>query len=235
MSRASSLACLAAGAMLGFGGMAAQAATVTFTQLAGVTGGSPAATAVFRADLSGVGLGQIASIVIQDSNSGIGGAGGQFSGFDLDAVVISTVLITDAADIALLTPAAVLDIAGSILVAGTQRAPADPALFGTSGGQVDNAVATLTAFDGDSIAGPGADGFVSLGDGGRLSINLVAPLPVSTPLYLYIGEVGDNGEVADGTVTLSSDPVRVSEPVSLALLGIGIAGLAAVRRRRPTA
>lgn len=209
---------------------AAQAASVSFTELTGVTGGTLAGTGVFRADLSTLGLGQIASISIADNSGGLGGSPGQFSGFDLDAIVISTVLITDASQVGLLTRAAVLDLANSVLAGGTQRPPTDPALFGTSGGQVNNAVATLDAFDGESSTVT-PDGFVSLGDNGILSVNLVAPIAVSTPLYLYIGEVGNNGEVAASNVTLSSTPIDVPEPFSLALLGAGLAGLAMVRRR----
>lgn len=210
---------------------ASQAAPVSFTELTGVTGGTLAGTGVFRADLSTLGLGQIASISIADNSGGLGGSPGQFSGFDLDAIVISTVLITDASQVGLLTSAAVLDLANSVLTGGTQRPPTDPALFGTSGGQVNNAVATLDAFDGESSTAT-PDGFVSLGDNGILSVNLVAAIAVSTPLYLYIGEVGNNGEVAASSVTLSSTPIDVPEPFSLALLGAGLAGLAVVRRRR---
>ena len=49
------------------------------------TGGSTAAMI-----LTGLGLTTIQSISITDSNSGVGGAGGQFSGFDLDAIRLAT-------------------------------------------------------------------------------------------------------------------------------------------------
>ena len=73
------------------------AASVTFTKLTGLTGGSPANTAVFKADLSSLGLAELLSITITDGSFGLGGAVGQFSGFDLDAVQISTVNCADAA------------------------------------------------------------------------------------------------------------------------------------------
>lgn len=211
----------------------ASAAPVTFTKLTGLTGGAPAETGVYRADLSGLGLGQIASVTIQDASVGLGGSPGQFSGFDLDAVVLSTVLIADASQVGSLVPAALFDFAGSMLAGGAQRPPTDPALFGTSGGQVDNAIARLGLFDGNSTTAiPGADGFVSLGDNGVLSINLTAPLALGGPLYLYIGEVGDNGEVAASSVTVSDTPVTVPEPMSATLFGLGLLGLAGITRAR---
>ena len=55
-----------------------------FFKLTGLAGGSPEGTAVYKADLSGVGLADLASISIFDNSGGLGGAAGQFSGFDLD-------------------------------------------------------------------------------------------------------------------------------------------------------
>jgi hypothetical protein len=212
----------------------AHAIPVTFTLLSGVTGGNPAATGVFVANLSSIGLGDIASVTIIDNSGGLGGAPGQFSGFDLDAVVLSTVSISDASQIGSLTRAGTFDFTHTVFTPGTQRTPVDPALFGTSGGKVDNSVATLNTFDGNSTtnvppAGPPvAFGFVSLGDGGILSINLTSPVPTGGPLFLYIGEVGNNGEVAASSISVSD--TAIPEPASMLLLLGGAGAMAAVRR-----
>ena len=216
---------------------AVQAGTVsvTFTELTGITGGSPAGTGVFRADLSALPLGQIASVTIQDNSGGLGGSPGQFSGFDLDAIVLSTTLITDATQVGSLVHTGTFNFATSVLTPGTQRAPADPALFGTTGGQVDNAVATLNVFDGNSTTAiPGAFGFVSLGDNGQLAINLTTALLTGGPLFLYIGEVGNNGEVAASAISISDTPVATPLPAALPLFasGAGVLGFLGWRRKR---
>jgi len=210
----------------------AWAVPVSFTQLTGLTGGSPAETAVFKADLSSVGLATILSITIRDNSGGLGGATGQFSGFDLDAVKLSTTDCADAACAAGLAGLAVFDFgAGTHFTPGSQRPPADPKLFGTgpTGNTMDNSVARLGAFDGNSTTAiPGADGFISMGDNGILSFNLTSAASTAG-LRLYIGEVGNNGEVAASDIQVSSS--RIPEPATLVLLGLGIAGLAAGRRR----
>jgi hypothetical protein len=185
----------------------ARAATVpvTFTQLPGLAGGTLAATGVFVADLTSPSfpLGQIASVTITDNGSTAAGSPGQFSGFDLDAIVLSTTLIVNASQVGTLVNTGPFNFATSFLVGGSQTAPADPALFGTSGGQVNNAVATLGVFDGESTTAiPGADGFVSLGVGGVLSIDLIAALAAGGSLYLYVGEVGNNDEVLLSGITV---------------------------------
>lgn len=208
------------------------AVPVTLVELTGLTGGSPAATAVFKADLSSIGIATILSISITDNSGGLGGSPGQFSGFDLDAIKLSNTDCADAACAAAAAGVAVFDFAGgTVFSAGTQRAPADPKLFGTgpAGTTVDDLVATLGAFDGDSTTAiPGADGFMSLGDDGMLSFNLTSGVSPGG-LFLYIGEVGNNGEVAASNIQVRE--TTVPEPGSIALLAAALAGLATVRRR----
>jgi hypothetical protein len=108
----------------------AQAAPLTLTKLSGVTGGTLAATAVFRADLASAGLGNFQSITIRDNSGGLGGAAGQFSGFDLDAILISDQLCSTAACAKGLTGLSVFDfLGGTLFTPGSQRAPTDPKLY----------------------------------------------------------------------------------------------------------
>lgn len=213
------------------GAVSAQAIPVTFTPLTGVTGGTLAATGVFRADLSSIGLSSILSITIGDNSFGLGGSAGQFSGFDLDAIKLSTTLCADAACAQGLAGLSVFDFgAGTIFSPGVQRAPTEPKLFGTNltGTAVEDAVATLGNFDGEATTAiPGAFGFLSLGDGGQISFNLTAAVSTAG-LYLYIGEVGDNGEVAAGNIRVSEN--RVPLPGTLPLAALGLLALALRRR-----
>ncbi|MHB9072595.1 MAG: PEP-CTERM sorting domain-containing protein [Desulfobaccales bacterium] len=209
----------------------ATSATIAFTKLSGLTGGSPAGTAVYRADLSGLGLVTIESLSIQDSNLG-GGSPGKFSGFDLDAIKLANSAVGDASLVNALAGLGVFNFspAGTLFVAGTQTPPVDPGeMFGTAGGNIDNAVATLGAFDGNSATDITAFGFVSLGNGGKVAFNLTGPLS-TTNLFLYIGEVGDNGEVASGTISASDGPV-VPAPATLYLFGSGLIGLLGFRAK----
>jgi hypothetical protein len=222
--------------MSAYSAAAATLNNITFTKLEGITGGKPAGTAVYYADLSNIDF-DISSITIADSNAG-GGTTGAFSGFDLDAIKLSRELVTNAASVNGISSLGVFDFTsnGTVLTPGTQRDPVnsvDPAkapdLFGSTGGIVNNSVARLESFDANSTsalqvnsANPTtAFGFVSLGDGGKISFNLTSAISASgNPLYLYIGEVGDNGEVVNGQIVVSDQPVQVPEPTGIAALSI---------------
>lgn len=186
--------------------------TLNFTKLDGLTGSASAPlTALYRADLSNLGF-DINSLTIADGGSGIGGSGGIYSGFDLDAIKLSNTLITSAADITNLPGLNVFDFspARTVFTPGTQRSSTEPDLsgsnlFGTISDNINNAVATLGDFDANPTIGPNTIGLSSLGDGGKVGFNLTSPVSTTgSPLYLYIGEAGDNGEVAAGQITVSN-------------------------------
>jgi hypothetical protein len=85
----------------------------------------------------------------------------------------------------------------------------------------------LGAFDADSTTVT-PDGFLSLGDGGVISFNLTGAVSTAG-LFLYIGEVGDNGELAAGSIIVRDSTVPL--PPSTALVGLGLGALLAARRR----
>jgi MYXO-CTERM domain-containing protein len=213
----------------------AQAATVSvgFTPLPGFAGVN--GTAIYMADLSGLAMSEIRSITLVDSNSGVGGSPGAFSGFDLDAIKLSTTLASTALAASAAAGLDVFDFsaAGTLYTPGTQRAPAATKLSGTdaTGTQVDPLFATLSVFDAIWFGA----GSVTLGDGGSIAFNLTMPTSTSG-LYLYVGEVsGDPGEALSGLLLVSSEPVdpnAVSEPGMASLLLLSLGALGWVRRRR---
>ena len=79
-----------------------------------------------------------------------------------------------------------------------------------------------------------------MGDGGKSAFDLTSLVPTSS-LFMYIGEVGDNGEVAAGTITVSDVPTgRVPEPLTLVLTVMAVGAVGAkvrsrIRQPRPTA
>lgn len=226
-------------------GIASQAgaATIplTFTKLIGDTGGNPAQTAVYRAKINANTLTQILSIRIRDNSSSSAGADGQFTGFDLDGIKLSTTSVSFASTAKFLGGLNVFNFgAGTTFTPGTQDAPFDAKLFGTTanGLDVNNTVATLGAFDGNSttntnpIFGKVANGFVSLGLGGQISFNLTSPVANNQALYLYVGEVGDNGELLNTSIEVSDQAVAVPVPASAWMGLMTMAGLVLARTTR---
>lgn len=207
----------------------AQPIGVDFVRLSGSVAQG---TAVFRADLSSIALSEIRSITLIDSDSGTGGSPGQYSGFDLDAIKLSTTLATSAAQASGAIGLDVFDFrpSGTLFTPGTQRAPVNPKLNGTdpTGLNVDPTWATLASFDAVWFG----TGSVTLGDGGRVAFNLTSPVSTSG-LYLYIGEVsGDPGEAIAGSLLVSALPVPEPSTSTLILMGsLLVAGAARHRRR----
>ncbi|MDB9524531.1 choice-of-anchor L domain-containing protein [Oscillatoria sp. CS-180] len=181
---------------------------------------NPPETAVFRANLSD--LQQLQSLTIADSGSGAGGAGGERTGFDLVGVKISNVLIDDAASIDDIPGLDLFDFSplSTYFTPGEQRPSSNPNfpetadMFGSLHGNVNNAIATLGEFDFD-----GDTGFISLGDGGSVGFDLTQALDFNnlsetlgldpdSPLYLYVGEAGNNGESLTGQITASAQRIN---------------------------
>ena len=201
----------------------AETATLSLTRLSGSVAQG---TAIFRADLSSLTFGQIQSITLIDSDSKTGGSSGQYSGFDLDAIKLSSTFATTAALANTAPSLSVFDFtpAGTDFTPGTQRPPAAAKLNGTdaTGLNVDPSFATLSVFDAIFFG----TGSVTLGDGGSISFSLTAPVETAG-LYLYLGEVsGSAGEGLAGKLVVTSVP----EPTTIALLLGGLALLQTKRR-----
>lgn len=98
---------------------------------------------------------------------------------------------------------------------------------------VDPTFATLGSFDARFFGA----GSVSLGDGGVIAFDLTSAASVSSPLYLYVGEVGlGGGEGIAGSVVVSDSPVAaIPEPSAYAMMLVGLSavGWFARRKRQP--
>ncbi|MFN3642892.1 MAG: hypothetical protein ACK4TB_08215 [Gemmobacter sp.] len=178
-------------------------------QRIGVTAGG---SVVFRAEIPDL-PGGLRSLRLEDSRLGEG-AGGVFSGFDLDAVILSRDVMTVTGGQAQPGSIRAIDAFdfspfGTRLAPGEQR-PGTVAenllglrdLAGTVNGFVNEGFARLGAidFNGSPLAG----GAVSLGDGGAVSFDLTRSVSTAAPLYLYVAEAFDAGETLAGRVTVSN-------------------------------
>ena len=103
--------------------------------------GQVGSTGVFVAELSDINF-DINSITFADSGSGIGGLEGRWSGFDIDAIVISDKLINLATEVDSLTATAlnVFDFspASTTFEPGTQRPTDEQGLIGDLNGTIND-------------------------------------------------------------------------------------------------
>ena len=213
---------------------AAFAATVTptFTDEGIDTTGTATSTRMFRADLTGLGLTEIGAITVNDSNSGVGGSSGIYSGFDLDAIFLDV-------DGSLATSgdrffaSSFLYIAGSSRGGGSPVSPSGGPMNGASSATtVDEAWATLGSIDGIFFG----TGSITLGDGGSLTAVFDPTISIGSSLFLFAGEVsGSPGETLTGLVEVTDTPPTLTPvplPAGLPLMLSGLLGMGFLARRK---
>ena len=187
-------------------------------------------TRMYGANLTGLGLTEIGSVKVTDSNSGLGGSPGIYSGFDLDAIFLDV-------DGDLATTGDRYFASSFIFSAGSIRAGSDqppspsggPVNGAVSSTQVDTAWATLNDIDAIWFG----RGSLTLGDGGELTAVFASPIQIMSSLYLFVGEVsGDPGEIVTGSIEVSDTVPAVPLPATAPLLlaAVGFLGLRRLRR-----
>jgi hypothetical protein len=210
----------------------AQAASVapTFVNV-GTNTTTADSTTLLRADLTGLGLTQIGSVQINDSNSGLGGSPGAFSGFDLDAIFLD--IDGDASTLGDQAYASSFIFTGGTLrpdPGGTFTSDTAGPLQGSASiNSVDEAFSTLNAVDAIFFG----TGSLTLGDGGVLTAIFSPEFLLGPSLFLFVGEVGTGiGEDITGLIKVSETSVVPLPPAFLLLLSaLGIGGLMGRKRR----
>lgn len=210
--------------------------TPTFTDEGIDTTGTATSTRMYRADLTGLGLTEVGAITLNDSNSGLGGSTGIYSGFDLDTIFLDV-------DGLLTTDTDRFFVDSFLFSAGTTRsgsfAPPSPSGGPTNGSSsatsIDESWATLNDIDGVFFS----TGSLTLGDGGSLTAVFDPTISIGSSLFLFAGEVsGDAGETLTGLVEITDTPPTMTPvplPAGLPLMLSGLLGIGFLARRKKTA
>ena len=222
----------------------------TYIGDAGANGG----TTVYRFNLGAelnvnLGISSLSSLKLTETSGSGSSSTGSFSGFDLDGLRLSYTSTGVANEVDGLAPAGggVLDFTpayttftpGFIVDAGSSPYIAPTAGFpnhlwgSTAGGEVDPS-ATLGSIDAWSTLDPNvATGFMSMGEGGMLQFDFTSTLSTAG-LFLYIGEVGENGELATLEFTVNpTSPSTIPEPTAAAIWGLfSLLGACILRRKK---
>ena len=157
----------------------------------------------------------------------VGGGGGIASGFDLDAIALSTTNLMSvglANDLDAELASTRLDVfdfsaAGITHKPGSQREPSNGFPTGENlFGSLDGIVLPFVKLDTFEATG------LSLGDGGSVGFDLTRAVSTNGPLYLYIAETGAFGETATAELNVSSAPIKPPGDLSTDLGAPGVAG-----------
>ncbi|MEM9707888.1 MAG: hypothetical protein AAF871_03795 [Pseudomonadota bacterium] len=200
-------------------------------------------TALFRTDLAALALSSIAEIRLNDSNRRVGGADGAFSGFDVDAIFLDRDGDAGTLGDQIFARSFAFD-GGTLRDTGNaflRSRTAGPLNGSSASDAIDLGFATLDTIDAVFFE----TGSLSLGDGGSLTA-FFDDVAVGASLFLFVGEVGDNGETINGLIEVapSSAPEPATEiealdipqpiplPAPLVLLAGAIFALVGMRRLR---
>ncbi len=186
---------------------------------------------IYRADLTGIGF-DIKSLKLGDASGGLGGSGGRASGFDIGAVALSHTKLDAVTNSTNLDSSAILpridafefDAAHVVFTPGSQRPPSSGFDNAADLAGSANGLPLFETVGFDRFADPNLSGYLSLGDGGQLGLELNQTVGTAGPLYLYVAETGANGEELSAGFTASADRLNSPTDLSTDLGAPGIAG-----------